>query len=78
MNNFAFWHPLFTPSSAAPQSHILDLAGLFLRFAQSVATKSDANLGANFMAPAQFLAEEQTTRIFPEHLFRMDADNGCG
>ena len=46
-NNFTFRHPIFTPSSAAPQSQILEIAGLFLRSAQSVATKSDANLGAN-------------------------------
>ncbi len=51
-----FGHPIFTPSSrpfapspssAAPQSQILEIAGLFLRSAQSVATESDANLGAN-------------------------------
>ncbi len=35
------------PSSAAPQSQILEIAGLFLRSAQSVATESDAKLRAN-------------------------------
>ena len=31
-NNFTFWHPIFTPSSAAPQSQILEIVRLFLRF----------------------------------------------
>jgi len=26
-NNFTFWHPIFTPSSAAPKSQILEIAG---------------------------------------------------
>ena len=46
-NDFTFCHPIFAPSSAAPQSQILEIAGLFLRSAQSVRTESDANLGAN-------------------------------
>ena len=46
-NNFTFWHPIFTPSSAAPQSQILEIVRLFLGPAQSVATESDANLGAH-------------------------------
>ena len=46
-NKFTFWHAIFTPSSAALRSQILEIVGLFLRSAQSVAIESDVNLGAN-------------------------------
>ena len=47
-NNLAFFHLIFTPSSAAPQSRNLQRRpGYAYAFAQSFAAKSGANLSAN-------------------------------
>ena len=47
-NNLAFWHLVFTPSSAAPQSRNSQRRpGYACGFAQSFAAKSDANPSAN-------------------------------
>ena len=47
-NNFTFWHLIFTPSSAAPQSQNPQRrTGYACGFPQSFAAKSGANLSAN-------------------------------
>ena len=47
-NNLAFWHLIFTPSSAAPQSRNPQRRpGYACGFAQSFAAKSGTNLSAN-------------------------------
>ena len=47
-NNLAFWHLIFTPSSAAPQSRNPQRRpGYACGFSQSFAAKSGANLSAN-------------------------------
>ncbi len=47
-NSFPFWHLIFTPSSAAPQSRDPQRRpGYACGLAQSFATKSGANLSAN-------------------------------
>jgi hypothetical protein len=74
-NNFGFSHPIFTPSSAAPQSRILDVAANHAsESAQWFAAESDASLGT--ISAKLFLTEPLAREGSGGSLLPRQADDG--
>jgi len=72
-NNLAFWHLIFTPSSAAPQSRNSQRRpGYVCGFAQSFAAKSGAN-GGTKGSEARQAAKPGGFGVFPNPSLALQA-----